>query len=388
MSAPAAPAGAAPLAPASADPVVRVTPLELFFDLVFVFTITQLTSLLVEDLSLQSLWRVAVMLGLIFYMYDGYAWLTNAVPARGTRRQGLLIGGMAGYLVLAITIPVAYDGAGLTFGLALLAITGLHAALFVRSAGEGPAAAMRRLGPKNLGVALLVVLGGALGGDAQAVLWTAGFVLEWLLTSGGGFRIGPAHFVERHGLLVIVAIGESIVASGLGASGDQTIDAQLVGVVVLGLLINAGLWWTYFGDDADVRVEAALEAAPAEDRARLALAGFGYAHYLLLLGVILAAVGIEAGVAHPGDRLELAVAAALSGGVALFLVGDTAFRRILGVPGSPLRLAAAAGVLVAIPAGTEISGAAGLAVTALVLGGALAAEQRFAPASAAASLPG
>ena len=121
--------------------VTRVTTLELFFDLVFVFTITQLTVLLVEDTSLTALWHVVVMLGLIFYMYDGYAWLTNAVEARGYRRQALLLGGMAGYLVLAVTIPTAFDGSGLAFGIALVAITLIHMLLFLRCAGAGVAAA-------------------------------------------------------------------------------------------------------------------------------------------------------------------------------------------------------------------------------------------------------
>ncbi len=365
-----------PREPAAAghDPVARVTPLELFFDLVFVFTLTQLTSVLVEELSWERLFQVAVMLGLIFYMYDGYAWLTNAVPARGAGRQALLLGGMAGYLVIAIAVPSAFDGDGLAFGLALLAITTIHAALFARSASLSSATAMRKLAPRNLGGAMLVVIGGAFGGDAQTVLWTAAVLLEWITPPAEDFEIGPAHFVERHGLLVIVAIGESVVAIGVGAS-FLDLDAQLIALVALGLAISAGLWWTYFGDEEEEALVGALTDASGPARARIGIWGFGYAHYLILLGVILAAVGIEEAIAHPDEHLELAFAATLSGGVALFIGADAWFRALLGLGRTRTRALAAAAVLVAIPFATEVSAAAGLAATAVLFTGALAAER-------------
>jgi low temperature requirement protein LtrA len=369
-------------APAAAsDPIERVTTLELFFDLVFVFTITQLTVVLVEEATWTSLWHVGVMLALIFWMYDGYAWLTNAVPARGPRRQVLLLGGMAGYLVVSIAIPGAFDGDGLTFGLALLVITAIHAWLFLRSAGEGSSAAMRRLAPMNLAAALAVVAAGAVGGDVQAVAWTAVALLEWFaFRVEAGFELGPAHFVERHGLLVIVAIGESVVAIGIGA-GSRSVDAGLVAIVTLGLALCAGLWWTYFGGDEEVAAERAMTAVQGPERARMALAGYGYAHYGVLLGVILTAVGIEAAVAHPSEHLHTAQALALCGGVALFLGADAWFRSVLGLGRGARRLVAALAVLLAVPVGTTASAAAGLAATTLLLTGALALEGRS-PAAA------
>jgi low temperature requirement protein LtrA len=362
------------------DPVSRVTTLELFFDLVFVFTITQLTAVLVHDLSWKELWHVAVMLGLIYYMYDGYAWLTNAVPARGTRRQVLLLGGMAGYMVLAVAVPGAYDDTGVIFGLALLGITAIHAFLYVRSASGSSSKAMSQLAPVNLFGALLVLVGGIAGGDVQLVLWTLVFLLEWVPVAIGFvpnatevFEIGPMHFVERHGLLVIVAIGESVVAIGIGASALE-VDAGLVALVVLGLAVSAGLWWAYFGRDENEEAEEAMILADPQTRVAMALRGYGYSHYLLLLGVILAAVGIEYAIAHPGDTLDFAHALALSGGVALFLVGDAWFRAVLRLGRVGQRLGMAVAMLAAIPIGTEWSAAAGLTAAAVLLVAALALE--------------
>jgi low temperature requirement protein LtrA len=363
----------------------RVTTLELFFDLVFVFVITQLTSVLVADLSWRALLNVAVMLGLIFYMYGGYAWLTNAVPARGVRRQTLLLGGMAGYMVIAIAVPDAFDDTGLTFALALLLVTAIHAFLFIRSAGAGSSAAMRRLLPTNIAAVLAVVVGGAIGGDAQIVLWGAAALYEWfgpLLFGAFGssaseahFDIGPAHFVERHSLLIIVAIGESVVAIGIGAS-QLAVDFELVMLVVLGLAVSAGLWWAHFGEGEEDQAVAAMEAADEVGRERIALQAFGYALYPILLGVILVAAGVEEAIAHPGEELATAYALALSGGVALFIIGDLWMRSVLGLGRTAWRACAALAPLIAIPVGTEASAAAGLATAAVVLAAALAFEHR------------
>ena len=363
----------------------RVTTLELFFDLVFVFVITQLTSVLVADLSWRTLFEVAVMLGLIFYMYGGYAWLTNSVPARGVRRQVLLLGGMAGYMVMAIAVPDAFDDTGLTFALALLVVTAIHAFLFVRSAPAGSSAAMRRLAPMNIIAVLAVVAGGVIGGDVQIVLWTAAVLFEWFGPSLIGrfgspasevhFRIGPAHFVERHSLLIIVAIGESVVAIGIGAS-HLPVDAELVGLVILGLAVSAALWWAHFGEGEEEAAVEAMERSNDVGRERIAIQAFGYALYPILLGVILAAAGIEEAIAHPGEDLATAYALALSGGVSLFILGDLWMRSVLGLGRSAWRSAAALAPLVAIPVGMEVSATAGLATAAVLLTAALALEHR------------
>lgn len=357
------------------DPVKRVTSLELFFDLVFVFTITQLTSVLSFRLDWSGLWHVVVMLALIFWMYDGYAWLTNAVLAEGARRQGLLLAAMAGYLVVAVAIPHAFAGAGLTFGLAYLVITIVHALLYVSSARERSATAMRALAPWNLVAAAVVLVSGAIGGEAQELVWTGVALALWFATrAGSGFEIGPAHFVERHGLLVLIAIGESVVATGIGAR-DLAIDLRLVAVVVLGLLLSAGLWWTYFGEGSEA-LERAFGRTVGAARVRVAFVGFGYAHFVMLLGVALTAVGLRLAVSHPGASLSLGRAATLTGGTSLFLIGDGWFRSVLGLHEWRRRVPGALVVLVGIPVGIAVSAIAALATTTFVLAAAIAVERR------------
>jgi low temperature requirement protein LtrA len=360
-------------------PVQRVSTLELFFDLVFVFTVTQLTTVLSHDLSWASLGQVMVMLALIWWMYAGYAWLTNSISTRGLRQRAILLGGMAGYLILALAVPGAFHGSGLAFGVGYFIVTAVHASLFIWSASAQSSRAFLGIAPYNLFNATLVIVGGALGGTAQAVLWTVAAVLEWSTPwvgnreSQSSFEIAPGHFVERHGLVVIVAIGESVVAGGIGAAG-LAVDAELMLAVVLGLLLSAGLWWAYFGADDDEQAERALTDAPARRQPWIALEGFGIAHYFLLLGVVLAAAGIKKAIGHAYDPLETAEALVLGGGVALFLAADVGFRRVLGLGRSVHRAVAALLALATIPLGSEVAAVAQMAALVVVLAGALAGE--------------
>jgi len=357
----------------------RVTNLELFFDLVFVFTITQLTVVLTEHPDGGGLVRVVLMLAVIWWMYGGYAWLTNAVPARSLHRRLLLLGGMAGFFVVALAIPGAFDGNGVAFGLAYLAVTAIHAGLFTRASEESAARAILRIAPLNGVSALLILAGGIAGGTAQYVLWALALVLQHVtprLVGLRGFVISPGHFVERHGLVVIVAIGESVIAVGIGVSGaGHDLDASLVGVALLGLALSACLWWAYFGAD-DGGAERALAAAPVERRPALALVAFFYWHLLLLLGIIAAASSLHEATAHPGGALHFRPALALSGGVAVFLLGDVLFRRTLGLGSVRWRALAAALALLAVPLGTEVSATAELFGLVVVVAACLAAERR------------
>jgi low temperature requirement protein LtrA len=361
-------------------PAQRVSTLELFFDLVFVFTVTQLTTVLThDDLSLESLGQVVVMLALIWWMYGGYAWLTNSISTRELRQRAVLLGGMAGYLVLALAVPGAFHGSGLAFGVGYFIVVSVHASLFILTASAQSSRAFLGIAPYNLFNATLVVIGGALGGTAQAVLWTVAAVLEWATPwianreSQSSFEIAPAHFVERHGLVVIVAIGESVVAAGIGAAG-LAVDAELIVVVVLSLLLSAALWWAYFGADDDEQAERALAGAPPRRQPWIALEGFGVAHYFLLLGVVLTAAGIKKAIGHAYDPLTTAQALALGGGVALFLAADVCFRAILRLGRSVHRAVAAVLALATVPLATEIAAAAQLAVLVAILAAALAGE--------------
>ncbi len=374
---------------APAGETVRVSTLELFFDLVFVFTITQLTSVLVHDTTLRGLARVVLMLGVIWWMYGGYAWLTNAVTPSDWYRRVLLLTGMVGFLVVALAIPRAYGAAGLAFGLGYLLVDLVHTALFISAGGPGAARAMSRLGWLNLGSAGLVVAGGLAPAGWRYALWASALALQIAspyLHRIGGFSVRPGHFAERHGLVIIVALGESVVAIGAGVGG-MPVTPRLVAVSVLGLVLAFALWWAYFGGD-DVRAEHALAGiADPTARARAALRAFGYAHYPMLLGIVCLAAGVKSAIGHPTARLHWPAALALAGGVALFLAGEVWFRRILHIGPAAYRAAAGLLVLLTVPLGVRVAAAAQIAALAVILGLALAAERRLRPARAAGARP-
>ena len=357
----------------------RVSTLELFFDLVFVFTLTQLTEVLAKDFDWGGFAQVAVMLGALWWMYGGYVWMTNAVATDKAGRRLLLLGGMGAYLILALAVPDAFDDTGLAFGIAYAGVVLVHSAMFSRIA-PGKLFTFSQV---NLAFAATVVLGGALGGTAQYVLWALGGVATWispkLLNSDASIEIAPAHFVERHGLVVIVALGESIVALGIGAQGLE-LDAALILVALLGLTISACLWWAYFGGD-DELAERAMSAAAPRRRSRMAIDGFGYAHYLMLIGIVALAAALKKATGYGFDPFGLAAAVALAGGLALFVVGDVLFRRSLGIGRVDLRLVAGALALATIPLGTEVAAIAQMAAIVLIAVVLFAAEDRLGSAT-------
>jgi low temperature requirement protein LtrA len=308
-------------------------------------------------------------------MYDGYAWLTNVIATDLLRFRLLLLGGMGGFLVIALAIPSAFEGEGLAFGVAFVAVVVLHTGMYMRGASLAEAKVMLRIGSYNLVAATLVLVGGALGGDAQWVLWGLA-CLVWLtpwLARLDDMVVTPSHFVERHGLVIIVALGESVVVIGIGAAAIP-IDARLVLVALLALALSASLWWLYFRhEDA---VEQAMRTAEQARRARLALLGFGYWHYGLLLGVVAVAAGMKKAIGEPYDDLGGWISVELAAGVALFLWCSVGFCRTLGLDTSVVRLVAGGVALATVPIGTEWTAAAQLAVLTAIVAAALVAEGR------------
>ena len=354
----------------------RVSTLELFFDLVFVFTITQLTSVLASHPSLRGVAQVALMLGVIWWMYGGYAWLTNAVPADRPSRRFLLLGGMASYLVLALAITHAFSGTGTAFGLAYAADRhrprmALHALDVAIGRSQHPPHRSRSTS------------------SAQRSCWPAASRAGRPSTRSGrspcrcsgsrrrsspsaASRSAPEHFVERHGLVVLIAIGESVVAVGAGAHA-LPVDLRLVVVVALGLALSACLWWIYFGGD-DERAERALRDAAQGDRATLALDAFGYCHLAILFGIVAVAAAMHEATAHPFHELETSRAITLAGGVAVYLIGDALFRATLHIGRGRWRLACAVAVAATIPLGTAVAATAQIAAIVVLLGACFALE--------------
>ena len=356
---------------------LRVSTLELFFDLVFVFTLTQLTAFLEHELTVLGLSRVVLVFVILFWMYGGYVWLTNQVPPVRLPRRLLLIIGMAGFLICALAIPDAFGETGVAFGVGYLVVVLVHGGLFAEARGW---VASRFVAPNVVG-AVCVIGAGFTDGWVSAALWIAPIPLQYLTfwlsqvaqpIYWEGVELRPAHFVERHGLLLIVAFGESVVAVGIGAGGT-TLDVGVVSAAVLGLALAAALWWVYFGNE-DERAVAALTQATPLDRGRIAVNAFFYAFVPMLLGVVIVAAGVVSSLGDVGAVLTTGPALLLSGGVVLYLLGEALFRYVLNLRPIAYRLAAALAALAVLPLGLSVSAAAQLIGLVLVLTAMLALE--------------
>jgi low temperature requirement protein LtrA len=353
---------------------VRVSTLELFFDLVFVFTITQLTEMLAAHLDVRHLVDVLLLLGVIWWMYSGYAWLTNAVAPNSTTRRTMLLTGMGGFLIMALAIPQAFGRYGWLFGVSYLVVNVVHTALFL-PAGPHAVVTMRRLGPLNITSALLVLVGGLVHEPFRHLCWAAAVGLQIVTPYLHRIEmhvLHAGHFVERHGLVIIVAIGESIVAIGVGFTGVP-LGAGAIAVALLGLAIAYYLWWIYFAGDDEQAAHVLARTADPLRRTRLALRGWGYAHYPMLLGIVLLAAAIKKTVGHAFDGLEWKYAIALGAGVALYQLGHAWFVGILGLPGWKHRVVAALAVLATIPLG-HLMAVAQLAAIPLIMATAAIVE--------------
>ncbi|MGA8219248.1 MAG: low temperature requirement protein A [Solirubrobacterales bacterium] len=357
------------------SPEPRVSSIELFFDLVFVFTITQLTAVLASKPDGESLAQIVLMLTAIWWMYAAFAWLTNAVPPVRTALRLPLMAGMAAFFVISLTIPTAFDGDGVVFACAYLAVIAIHTVLYSQSASWS-LAGVWSFTRMNLVAAALILTATIIGGALEYVLWGLAVstfaITPWLVPEEAGW-IKPSHFAERHGLVVMVALGESVVAVGIGASGIE-ITGEMLSVAVLGLIVSAELWWVYFGGD-DAEAEGALRRMTPTRREFYATnVAYYWAHLLILLGIVCDAAALERAIGHAFDPLDFARALALGGGTALYLIGHAFFRRALKLPLRPWRALAALLALATVPLGTEVSALAQLCALAGGVGICLAAE--------------
>src|SRR5512133_1741965 len=263
------------------DLPLRVSTLELFFDLVFVFAITQLTGILSHEVTVEDGFRVLLIFGVLWWMYGGYVWLANArTPSRTPERLLMLIG-MAGFLIMGLAIPDAFGRDGVALGVGYLIVVVVHGWLYLRVNRN-----IARITAFNVVAALLVITAGIVKGGAAYGLWAAALAVQvlspFVLPVRGRFAIQPAHFTERNGALVIIVLGESVVDIGIGAEGHP---------VTVSLALTAALWWAYFGAEDDERAERAMVAADPAIRPALALAAYFYAYIPMLLGIVARAAG-------------------------------------------------------------------------------------------------
>lgn len=307
----------------------RVKPLELFFDLVFVLAITQCTALMVEHPTWEGLAQGMLVLALMWWSWVGYAWLTSVVdPEEGAVRIAMFAA-MAGLLIVALSVPEAFAERGVEFALAYGVVRAGHIALFVLASRED--AGLRHsvwtlAGSTGLGIALLVG-GSFLESGEQAALWTLALALDMAgpyFFGAEGWKLIPGHFAERHWLIIIVALGESVVALGVGAEVGLTVGVATA--AVLGIALVSELWWIYFDVVAIVGAQRLARAREGRERNELARDAYSYMHFLLVAGIVVAAFGLHETLAHAEDPLELVPAFALLGGVAVYLLGHVAIR--------------------------------------------------------------
>jgi low temperature requirement protein LtrA len=347
----------------------RVTPLELFFDLVFVFAITQVTLLMSDDPTWQGLGRGLVVLAALWWAWTGYAWLTNTLePEEGPVRAGMFAA-MAAMLVVALAVPEAFGAHGVLFGAAYLIVRLLQLQLYAIAGKRDPdlLAAVLRMAPSATLAPTIIVAAGFLDAPAQAALWVAALAVDYLgvlIGRGQGLRVSPAHFAERHNLIVIIALGESIVAIGIGAAG-VSLTPSIVAAAVLGTVVVAALWWAYF-DIYAVMSQRQLAATSGAARVRLARDYYSYLHLPMIAGIVLFALGLKKTIEHVGDPLATVPAVALCGGLSLYFLTHVAIRVRLvhsvrrtttARPGwiGPGRLITGIGMLVLLPAAFELS---------------------------------
>jgi low temperature requirement protein LtrA len=349
----------------------RVTPLELFFDLVFVLAITQCAALMLDDPTWAGLARGLVVLGVIWWGWVGYAWLTSVIdPEEGAVRLAMFAA-MAGFLVVALCVPEALDDLGLAFALAYGAVRAAHIVLFVLASRQDSGLRHSVLGlalSTAVAVGLLVAASQA-DGTAQGALWVVALALDMggpLVIDPSGWRLEPAHFAERHGLIIIIALGESIIA--LGAAAGHDVEAATLLAAVVGLVLSVALWWLYFDVISYVASRVLVEAEAGLTRNTLARDGYSYLHFPLVAGIVAVAVGLHDVLVHPGEPLTAVTSAALFGGTALYLLAHVAFYRRCTGNLKPHRLLVGIVLAALVPVGTELDGlaSAGL-VTALTI---------------------
>lgn len=357
----------APARRSPSPPAGGVSNVELFFDLVFVFAVTQLTSLVRHDPGLPGILQAVLVLGLLWWLYDGYVWLTNAMRPEPAVAKLVLFAAMAAFLVLALAIPRAFDTGGLLFAGAYLALALLHAGLFLATGVPRAVRGVLTVLPYNFAAGLLVLLPALVPPLPRWPFWLGGvavLVLHTVTARMGSLQIRPAHLVERHGLLLIIGLGESVIAVGVGAS-TVPVGAALVIAVVLGLAVAIGLWFCYFDDSTERSVEA-LNRLSARRRSRLALQ-MAYTHYAMLFGIIVLAAGLQEVVTHLAEQGRAAVPWLLASGVALFLLGNAEFRRSVGAGGQIPRLGAVVVALASAAVGLVVDEAAQLLLLVLAL---------------------
>jgi low temperature requirement protein LtrA len=347
----------------------RVTPLELLFDLVFVFAFTQVTTVLSDDPTWSGLGHGLLILTALWWAWAAYAWLTNTIDPEEGAVWGAMLFAMAAMFVAALAVPDAFGRHGVVFGVAFLIVNVMHLTLYALAARDDRdlLAAILRIAPLALSGAALIVAAGFVQGTLRPLLWLAALAVGLfgpLFSDLSGWHLQPAHFVERHGLIVIIAIGESLVAIGLGAR-DTRLGAGVIVAAVLGLVVVTSFWLAYF-DFFQIRGQQILADRSGVERTGLARDVYTYLHLPMVAGIVLFAFALKATLAHVGDDLDTIPALGLCGGPALYLFAYVALRfRVARTLGGG-RLAAAVACALLWPVAVVVPALIALTLVAMV----------------------
>jgi low temperature requirement protein LtrA len=353
----------------------RVAPLELFFDLVFVFALTQVTQLMAANPTWTGLGQGILVLAALWWAWGAYAWLTNYIASEEDRERLLMFAVMAAFLVAALAVPQAFGDDALLFAVAYALARWLHILIFAEAnANVDTGEAIRRLARTALPAPALLIVAAFLDGTPQALLWIAALAIDFsgpFVFGVKGFRVSPGHFAERFSLIVIIALGESIVAIGAGIQGE--LDAGVIGGALLGLVVACALWWAYF-DVVALVSERHFREAREERLLRIARDSYSYLHLPMIAGIILVALGVKKAIGHVEKPLETVPVVALFGGIALYYAGHLGFRlrnvRSLNGP----RLVAVVACVCLMPVATEVDALWALALAAAVTSAVIAYE--------------
>lgn len=344
----------------------RVLPLELFFDLVFVFAFTQVTALMSDNPTWEGIGQGLLVLTVVWWAWGAYSWLTNEIDPDEDAARLAVFAVMGAMLIAALAVPGAFGDNAVLFAAAYFVVRVLHIVVFAYASPDvSITLAVRRLAVTAIPAPALLIVAGLFDGPTQALIWCAALAIDF----GGvyvfgveGFQVWPAHFAERYGLVIIIALGESIVAIGIGAAGIP-LDAGVIAAALAGIAIAAALWWAYFDVVAPV-AERKLREARGSARARLARDSYSVLHLPMIAGVVLLALGVKKALEHVEQPLDTVPAVALCGGVALYLLAHIAFRLRNVHSLNRQRLATAAACLAFIPIATRVDAVAAVAAIA------------------------
>jgi low temperature requirement protein LtrA len=362
----------------------RVTPLELFFDLVFVLALTQCTALMASESSWRGLAEGLLVLAVVWWSWCGYAWLTSVVdPEEGSVRLVIFLA-MAAFLVASLCIPRAFGSSGLLFAVAYAIVRAAHILLYVLASRDDPDLRRSVLGlaqSTTIGVGLLIAASFT-SADVRLLIWAVAVAFDMggpFVFGVTGWKLVPGHFAERNGLIVLIAIGESVVAIGVGAQTD--LDLGVVLAAVFGTAVAAAFWWLYFDVVALAAERRLARARRGRDQNSIARDSYSYIHFPMIAGIALTAVGMKKTLAHVEDPLRLVPAVAMLGGAGVYLLAHVAFRLRNMRTFNRQRLLTAVVLLLLIPAGIDLPALATLGILASVLSALIAYETvRFADA--------